>query len=234
MAWKRKGTFRRRRVFKRRFVRKSRSFGRRKRIGNQVYTFKRTWTTATLIAAGSTAPYLGTFGFQLSQLPSDTDFTNLYEQYKISGVKMKFYQPYQNGAASMTTQAGSTVTTQPMIRMHSAFDPNDNSSAGISALQQYSTYRCQELTSPTIGKQGCLKFFYRPKVAALVANASLVASGYGSPKSMWLDCDYPSIVHYGFKWAFEPIYSDGTAFQFTQAIQIPVSLTYYLKFKGTR
>lgn len=235
MAWKRKRTFRTRRVFKRRFARKSFSRRPTKKYSSGVYKFKRTWTTASGISAGQAAPYLGTFSFQLSDLPTFTDFTGLYQQYKITGVKMKFFQPYQNGAAVMVNQLGGTSLTQPMIRMHSVFDPNDNATTGIPALQQYQTYKIQELTSPSIGKDGCLKFFYRPKEAVATANTGLSLTGYGAPgKGMWLDTDYPNVPYYGFKWAFDPVYADGSGVQFTSPVTVPIALTYYIKCKGVK
>lgn len=47
--------------------------------------------------------YEGIFKFRLADLPGYTDFTNLYEQFKITGVKLRFVPFYGTESSSLTT-----------------------------------------------------------------------------------------------------------------------------------
>lgn len=92
-----------RKFFKKRFVKNSLKFQKRHALGMQEHAFKRTWTTSNVLPGSTTAPYLGSFQFHLNDLPSFNEFTSLFEQYQITGVKLRAFQPYQNGAGNTAT-----------------------------------------------------------------------------------------------------------------------------------
>lgn len=116
----------RRRTFRRRFLKRIGRPYRLKRMAlsrqGKVYSFKRNVAVApwaivdgnpvvqpngTYISNASVAGNygFGHFRFRLSDLPSATDFTNLYERYKITGVKLRFVP-----VASTESSIGSAST----------------------------------------------------------------------------------------------------------------------------
>jgi len=228
----------------RRFVRRSgarpkaRRFFRKSRISRQLTLrrerapkfFKRTYTVSSTINVNDSAPYLGSRSFILSDLPSYTEFTALFDRYKINGAKIAFYQPYQNGAATSVTQATTAVTTLPMIRLHTAVDYDDASTpSSVAVLEQYTSYKCVELTSPNI-RGGKVTRYLKPRLAVSVYGGG-VFGNYGNSKAMWIDTSSPSVNFYGIKWAYEPIYSDGVGSAWLQKTTIQVSVTLYFSCK---
>jgi len=60
-------------------------------VWSKVHSFKRNCTIRTITGDGvATTQFFG-FNFKLGDLPGATDFTNLYDQYKFTGVKLRFY-----------------------------------------------------------------------------------------------------------------------------------------------
>ena len=79
----------------------------------------------------------GSFNFVLSNVPGFAEFTALYDQYKICGVKLIFY-PRQ----TMTNRVDSTENVLGNARIATAIDYNDSSPPlSIDDLRQYES--CQ-------------------------------------------------------------------------------------------
>lgn len=159
--------------------------------------------------------YQNQFGVRhaLNQVASPTDFTNLYDRYKITGVKMTFL--YQNSDAGMT---GAGVLPTIMY----AQDYDDAAPPGYTALRSKQNVKQRILTA-----NSPFSIFYRPKLCSLVQqgnasgvpSASLITAGF-------LNCEFPAVDHFGLKFSLNNLYG-----ALGSASQLEIKLTYYLSFK---
>jgi hypothetical protein len=131
----------------------------------------------------------GALVFALSDLPSPTDFTSLFDQYRIKQVRVEFLPE--------TTAFGLSTTAIALPYVLTAIDYDDGTPVSTSAIQQYGT--CQ--TSPYT------EYFQRilnPR-AALAAYSGAFTSYAQSPPGQWMDSNSPGIQYYGLKWATTPV-----------------------------
>lgn len=164
--------------------------------------------TSSSVGAG------GAVQFSLNGVPSVTDFTSLYDQYKINGVKVEFIPDINN------VQQSATPGGPIMGMLHTAIDYNSASTpSSLNQILQYPNLRSTRMTR-------IHKRYFRPRVAMTVYDGA-VANGYGtSARSQWLDCQYPDIPHYGLL-----VWLDATS---PTSIQFNMKVTYYLAFRQAR
>jgi hypothetical protein len=139
----------------------------------------------------------GTFGvaFTLGALPSSSELTTLFDQYRISWVELDII-PEWNMAYTAFSSGNGTMGGW----FHSAVDYDDNaaptaSQVGITQLAQYPSYKCLPITSH-------MRLAFKPRVA-LAAYAASAFSSYASATDQWIDCASAAVEHYGFKGVVE-------------------------------
>lgn len=142
--------------------------------------------TRGLFYTGITSPaavpaYYG-YEFKLSDLPDYTEFTNLFDEYRILRIKLYFIP-------SIHTQNNNNSYLVPWFL--TAVDKDDASApASYSAMLQYPGCKIS-----TMQRKHYVSF--SPRVATAVYGGPATTS-YGS-KSMYLDCGSPGVPHYGLK-----------------------------------
>ncbi len=192
--------------------------GRKANVEFWVRPFTRFTDSGGLVATGTSSP-LGTFSlaanglmswtlaattsqyasfamaFTLSDLPGYTEFTSLFDEYRINRVDLHLIP---GSTTSLTPD-----TTAGAIRgfLHTAYDPDDinaptASTAGIAALQQYETYRADNLFS-----YGMRPWAVEPRVA--LAAYSGAFTSYANEPAKWIDAGSPAVQHYGLKGVLE-------------------------------
>lgn len=170
------------------------------------YNFVRTIAGSTISTATAAATY-GALTFKLSDLDNYTEFTNLFDRYRICGIKITF-EPNITG---FDANAGATAFTLPMLL--TVVDHNDSANPGSMAdLMQYRTLRKTRahLTHTRYLKPAVLTSAYE----------SAVATAYIPKCKQWLTCDDPATPHYALKYGISA-YGDA---EFT------VSWRTYIKF----
>jgi len=148
----------------------------------QVYRIRRTLdANDAKQTAGAFAGFSSSF--QLSDLDAYTEFTNLFDQYRIHMIRMRF-RPRFNFAAVVST-------TDIMPRLYTVIDYNDaNPITGVAQLRQYQTLKETNFDADHVR---CFK----PKVA--VAAYSAAFTSYMSVTGGWIDTGSPAVQHYGLK-----------------------------------
>lgn len=198
--------------------------------GGVVHHFKRVVKisdiTASWSSAGGAVNIAGAYAFSLDSLPNYTEFTALYDMYKIKGVKLSFVP---SGNSYMTSTVSGITSAVGFSRFHSVIDYDDLSTpANETTLLQYNTLRS------TPGYR-IHNRFVKPRVQMSVLDdntAGTVAPAAIGRAGQWLDTDNPTIDHTGIKiWCSAPINSGATA---GTSITYSVYATYYLAFKMTR
>lgn len=208
-------------VYRRRTYRKKRSYGRKRNYrqrfkrtyryskrGQKLFLFKRFCDYGELTISNATNTY-ASYNFSLVDLPSYTEFTSLYDMYKINAVKLTFLPQVTNSISS-----GAVNNPNASSRFFSVIDYNDGSApTSIDELRQYHSCRM----TPILRKHK--RYIMKPKI--------LDSNGFSI--SPWMSTASPSANYYGLKIAVEPM--DSTS---TTTMIYTVEAKIYMSFKQVK
>lgn len=179
----------------------------KKLMGSKVHYFKRTAFYSGMIAGSTLLDVGGALVFQLNSLPNYTEFTNLFDMYRINGVKVTF-MPRGNSA-----EVG---TNQGIVKLFSAIDYDDNTTpASLSEILQYETLKTTNSTRDH-------KRYIKPKLARVLYQAG-ASNAYGAGTG-WIDCSNPQVPHYGMKYVLQQLPAGAQSYD--------CKITFYLAFKN--
>ena len=203
-------TFRRKkRVMKKRVYRK-------RRLQNNLHSFKRTFQATAIGITGGVVSY-GATSFKLTDLPNYTEFQNLYDMYRIKAVKIRWLFNHNN------SEAGSgNPDTLPNFYSVVDYD-DDNAPANVAELLQYPRCRIRRLGNPKMSD------YFKPRVSSLVYKTALTTGYAMGARNTWLDMSNADIPYFAFKYALDPVGSSSGSVGYL----CPV-ITYYFQCKGTR
>jgi hypothetical protein len=164
----------------------------------------------------------GSFTFSLDQVTDYTSFTQLFDQYKITGVKVTFTPGWSSNNLGAAPMSASNDSFTP-LEMAWVIDLDDSTSTVFTDIQKVprSHYHMFKGNEP-------VSFFIRPRALNQVYESS-VSTGYGlNAPGEWLDCNDPTIPHYAVKYAFRTDSTSSTPslFPFCR-----VRMMYYLEFQ---
>lgn len=213
-------------------------------VGSRVHTFKRVGNALILRsnpASGnviefvgngvSSAPLMSTpdpdfagtqmggaaLNFQLGFVTNPTEFTQLFDRYRIAGVKLTFL-PGQSSADAYASGFAS-----PIPYLYYAQDWDDgNVPASQTEVTQMQTVKMRRLDKP-------FSIFVKPKAAATVFHTG-VTSAYATANNSWIDCSYADVQHYGLKLWLKNVMCDPSHANFNCVI-VP---TYFLQLRDSR
>jgi hypothetical protein len=148
-----------------------------------IVTFSRTINGIFDINCTGIAPSTGTFAFTLNQLPAYTDYTNLFQQYRILRVKINWKPEY----TELTDAA--PISNAVNVNFNTALDPSDPTPpATVDNVTEYQT-----CLSTGITKQHSRSF----KPAIITANGMLCTECF-------IASNNPGERHYGVKYGIPP------------------------------
>lgn len=132
----------------------------------------------------------GAASFALSDLPSYTDFTSLFDQYRICQITARFLPG--------VSLFGASTTTTDIPDLHTAVDLDDDTApATVDTLRQFATHQ----VTPN---QQYVERVWTPRFA--VATYSGTFTSYSlAPSGQWIDSNSPGVLHYGVKWGMTPV-----------------------------
>lgn len=153
-----------------------------------------------------------TLAFSLSDLPQSSDFTNLFDFYRLCGVKLMFiYQANSN-------DTGTGIASQLPI-LHYIADNDDN----IGFPNENTALEKEGIKTRRLDKP--FTYYLTPRVTPEVFNNGITTGYMLGNKKQWLDCNSPAITHFGLKaWL-----QCGSNSQ-----NLKIYATYYLQFKGVQ
>jgi hypothetical protein len=159
------------------------------------------------ITSSTVGETLFAFNFQLGYLPSYTEFTALYDQYKIDAVDITI----------LPSSVTSTPADQASGFVVLAVDYDDATTpANVDSLLQYGAAEVFPINS-------AIRMRLRPRMA--VAAYSGAFTSYANTPSTWIDVASPSVQHYGLKFG-----SSAT----TTSVKWQVFARYHLQMKSSR
>lgn len=212
----------------RRTLRRTRRAMRRPRMTRSVavrtnlVNIKRSFVTAPFTVNNSWSGIQ--LSFTLSALPNYSEFTALFEQYRINGVKLTFVPSADSLDINQQQQNSSSAINWTTIpRLYTAIDKDGNGQyASENAILQYGNHRIirNPMRAFTIYvKHPCVQ----------MGTANLVTIVGGAPKArQWLDCDNYNVQHWGAVVGGIVPYQGGT----TVNMAYQVIATYYMQFKN--
>lgn len=190
--------------------RSTRGFTRgRRSYGTRTYSYKRVMYTTAFVTTSTLAATSGAMDFSLSRLPNYTEFTALYDQYKINRVRVEFVP--RAGLSELGNGAGT-------VNFFTYLDYDDSTApTNFSELLQRPTLKRSKVTSRHVRT-------LRPAVAKPIYKDGLTF-GYGQGRG-WIDCVNPDVPHYGIKYYAEQVGSAAALSAYD------LMVTYYVSFKS--
>lgn len=157
----------------------------------------------------------GALQFMLSHVSNVSEITNLFDNYRIRGVKVTVTPGFNSAEV---------VTTMNIPTMHYAIDTDDAAVPSTRiAVQENSTCRSRRLDSP-------FSIYIKPRAQNVIAAAAGSVAGGMLPAGQWIDTASQSIPHYGLKFWIDEFPTAATAGA-NKAI-IKFTVTYYLECKN--
>lgn len=131
--------------------------------------------------------------FSLNNVLGTTDFTNLFDRYKITGVKYKIM--FQCNTAAVQ---GSQVL--PIL--HYVKDEDDNNiPSSLNDINQKQLCKVKVMGATTM-----ISYFIKPKVAKDIYQ-SAIATSYAVEKAPYINSTYATTPHYGLKAWMNQVYA---------------------------
>lgn len=154
------------------------------------------------------------FQFNMSALPNFSEFSNLFDRYKITGVKLRVMFLANSIEIGSPTQYSIPI-------MHHCIDIDDaNPPTTETEILQKNNIKTKRLDRH-------FNVYLRPKCTMEVFN-SVTTTGYAVGNSTWIDMASAAIPHYGWKaWV-----ANGQASPSTQVLgRLKIYATYYIALK---
>lgn len=189
-----------------------------RRRGLQTYYFTR-FTSFNDLISDPTLPQAGTYVFSLNNLPSSNEFTDLFDQYKICAVSLKFI-PVQ-----VQVVAPSTTAPNPVVcpSLYTCIDYDDANTV-LSRQQIQERQTCKVSTGHSFRPH---VRYVKPMVSAVIYE-SLGTSAY-APKRSWISTTDPLTPHYGIKYYLEPTIAGSVG-----AYRWKVEAKFYIKTRSVK
>ena len=140
----------------------------------------------------------GSCTFQLSDLTTYTDFTNLFDQFKLVKVLYRWVITRDSDWATTSTYRGYSV------RIQWYHDFNDSTPPNVTDLMQRAN--CRELYMNGDDKPASRWYSLNPAVLS-VGYESTVASAYIPKWRQYIDSESYATPHYGIKWYVSNLYA---------------------------
>lgn len=188
------------------------------KLKQPVHYFTRYADGGTITTIDNTTATYGVLYFELANIPGYSEFSAMYDFYKINAVQVKII-PSLNVYGTAGESTGAYYN-----RFVSVIDYNDRAVPNaINDLRQYST--CKVTPQQRIHKR-----FFHPRPVFVVdedsGSGSSVGVGQVSGKSTWIATASNQTEWYGIKYAFE--HPDPN-----QSVDVfKVEYKFYLSFKG--
>lgn len=186
----------------------------RKKHTAPIHYFKRSYYVPNAISSTAGAGD-GLYGlaFTLGGLPNASEFTTLFDQYKIQGIKVRF-MPRGNVSEINNATANAITSLATVIDYDDAATPT-----GVAQLAQYTNFKLTRSDRQ-------LTRYFKPRINVGAINS--VAGGVQNKMNTtaWLDCSVDTTEHYGMKVVIAEPPVSTTVFD--------MLVTMYLAFKNVR
>lgn len=192
---------------------------------NTIVFKRKVWQGNWQPSTASTADFWKYYKFSLNDMNNYTEVTNLFDEYKISALKVEFHPRFDSFAGNDTTDTTLPgITNQSGTKLHVLIDPS-------STLTPTGTYISSTLN--TLLEDGNVKsysgnrvvtVYFKPKVYNTVSG--LAANMIRSP---WIRTDQIALPHYGFH-----AFAQDNNFNGTFGQSWDLFVTYYIQCRNIK
>lgn len=168
-----------------------------------IYNFTRNTVTEITLDQPFTLPVAfssneGANGyFSLNDLPNVTEFTNLFDAYRLMGVKMSFIWNANVVNFVQQTTAGTLTNNFGIPILYWAPDHDDGGfTTTLNELRQYSGFRQRRMDRP-------ITIFVRPRTSSSVYKGALASAYKENNRKTWIDAANPDVQYFAIKWAID-------------------------------
>lgn len=198
--------------FKRRGYRKT---AKTVNVKRQVHYFTRRCNLGGIVSVGINTPTLTSFTFKLDNVPNVSDFTALFDQYKMTKIEL-FFKLMQDPSAQNNAQSWYPT-------MYYCVDHDDATApTSINDLLQHGRTQ-QRIMKPN----SYIKVVIKPAVLFEVARGTGTTTV--SPQwNQWIDMAHVDTLHYGLKYAFD------NSFNINPNYSVEVFAKYHFACRDTR
>lgn len=184
-------------------------------LKRQIHYFKRSCDLGNVVLDTNTPTLIPQpLTFRLNQLPASTEFTDLFDNYRITYVKLMIRLNVSPDAQSPTT------AVYPRILYVRDYDDSVIPSS-VDVLRQYGNCQ-QKVLNPNENMVITLK----PAIRNLVSRDTSGQVVYSPKWKQWIDCAHSDTLHYGLKYAIENCGNSNYTLNF--------QATYWFQCKDTR
>ncbi|AUM61688.1 capsid [uncultured virus] len=149
-------------------------------------------------------PTNGGYSFSLEDLPNYTEFTALYDMYKINAVKITFIPK-----VTVSTSTTSINNPDNYARFFSVIDYNSATASTTDQLRQYQTARFTRLLRTH------KRYIYKPKLLTSISTST----------TQWLSTSTANANYFGLIYSIEPT---------TATMTFGVEAKFYLSFRNVK
>lgn len=181
------------------------------------------WTPSVV----ATTDFWKSFSFTLTNMYNSSDVTNLFDQYKINGIRVEMHPRYDSFAGNDTVDTTLPgITNQGGNQVHINFDTyNDVAPTGVYNTATLNFFLEKGGLVKTYAGHKPIKFYFKPTIEQ---NVGTVNTGRRI-RAPYVSTTQAGLPHFGFS-AF--ISDPNMTGNFSQSYDI--FLTYYLTCKGLR
>lgn len=232
MAYRKRWSMKRRRPMmrRRRFIKRRRYGARSKYSGASIVRLKRSVPLTFLGNATTGAPYkfdskLNVSTFRLDTLPQYTEFTNLFKEFRIRGVKLRWHLRKQPGQFLGGGDAAQVVrNTYPQLYYSTQATGTEDADIGYASIPDA---LCDSSTKQRIlTPESVVSYYIRSPTVASTTYSSGVTPSYVDMKRVWCSTLDTQVLHYGGKVLIDQFIDPNQA--------VDLTVTYYLEFRGIR
>jgi len=154
--------------------------------------------------------------FQFDNIVQYTDFTTLYDQYKITGILAY--------VRLMTNPDSQAASTQIFPTLWWITDYDDDTTPSLTTIKEKQGVK----RTPLLPGRQIKIFIKNPHVDSMIYNG-ITGTGYATLRNQWVDCNSPAVPHYGLKMCVD---TEGV----TQAgnYYLSIEYKYYFSCRGAQ
>lgn len=182
-------------------------------VASQVHSFVRYATPGLIAGNVAHAPFLGWYGPRLDFMSNSSEFTNLFDQYRINFVVYKFYLRIDPSAQTAAT------ASFPKLYWYRDYD-DSNIPGSLNEIRENG--RCK---MAILHPNRAVTIAFKPNVLNLMYYSG-VSNQFSPNFKAWIDVAKPDCQYYGIKAAIDNLTNTN--------YMVDIECKYYIQCKNTR
>lgn len=193
-------------------------------MDRKVFTFSRK-VRQSLVVTNDINPINYAMSWTLNSLPNYTEFTNLFDQYRINYIEVKFI--YDHNVGEVASSAGIAANANMGLpNVYLARDYDDASALG--GIDEYLQY--EGCIVRRLGDIFSIRIY--PHIASAAYSGTFTS--YKNDTRAWIDVNSTGVAHYGLKMGVDASMCNSAAGAAVAIGRLTLIHTYNISFKNVR